>query len=158
MIRFVYTLLPVLLFSTLSCRNTENENQNDELQGHLPAHLVHNPHTLDSSDSKNVKKIGQLVFTDTLHDFGNVKEGETLVYEFEFQNKGNSDVLIDEAKASCGCTVPAFPKYPIQPGKRDKIYVSFNSQGKKGYNDKAVIVQTNAIPSVYTLHIQANVE
>jgi hypothetical protein len=112
---------------------------------------------MDSSTIQHLNDIGSMSFTDTLHDFGRMKEGEIVVYEFSFTNKGKRDLLINEAKGSCGCTVPDYPKEPIKPGEQNSIKVTFNSQGKKGYNEKTVMVITNGNPSILNLTILAEV-
>ena len=136
-----------------------HSNENDEhiaLEHHLSTSLVENPRSL-KDDSTALLQLGQLVFDDTIHDFGIIKEGELVSYEFEFVNKGKKDLLISDAKASCGCTVPSYPQQPIKAGERDKIKITFNSQGKKGYNEKLTIVNTNGNPTIYNLYIRAEV-
>lgn len=151
--RIVFPISLLILFS--ACASSEQNQEPAELQGKLSADLVHNPNSLESMDSVATPKI---TFTDTLHNFGRVKEGETLEYEFTFKNTGNKDLIISEAKGSCGCTVPTFPNTPIKAGQEGAITVTFNSSGRKGYNEKSVVVITNAIPSVSNLYIQAEVQ
>ena len=122
--------------------------------GTLSTELVHNPNSLQESSLTESPK---MVFDDTLHDFGRMKEGESVQYDFHFTNKGKRDLLITEAKGSCGCTVPSFPKEPVRSQQDGIIQVTFNSAGKKGYNEKSVMVITNATPSVYNLTIRAEV-
>jgi len=122
--------------------------------GTLSTELVHNPNSLEQNALNESPK---MVFDDTLHDFGRMKEGESVQYDFHFTNKGKRDLLITEAKGSCGCTVPSFPKEPVRSGQDGIIQVTFNSAGKKGYNEKSVMVITNATPSVYNLTIRAEV-
>ena len=149
-------ILPLLL----SCHSQDQQSSQEEenLQNHLPASLVDNPRTLQKDTVLLTHDLGILAFADTLHDFGRVKEGEVVSFDFEFTNTGKKEILIDEAKASCGCTVPQYPQYPVLPGKKDKIKVTFNSQGKTGYNEKGIIIRTNGNPSIYNLHIRAEVE
>ena len=148
----------ILIFLSLiilaSCGENAQTAEADELQGKLSADLVNNPNSLERANSSDVPVIS---FADTLHDFGRVKEGESVEYEFTFTNKGKKDLIITEAKGSCGCTVPTFPRQPIKQGEQASIKVTFNSQGKKGYNEKSIVVISNANPSVSNLYIMAEV-
>ena len=83
-------------------------------------------------------------FTEETHDFGNLKEGDAAVYEFKFKNTGKEPLIITNASASCGCTVPEWPKDPILPGKTSAVKVSFNTAGKNGPFNKTVYIQSNA--------------
>lgn len=77
-------------------------------------------------------------------DFGKVKEGEKVRHAFTFKNVGEHPLMISDAIASCGCTVPSFSKEPVLPGKDGEIMVEFNTQGRKGKNHKSVIIVSNA--------------
>lgn len=150
-----YTLLFLCIIFVYSCTDSTKTAEPDELQGKLSADLVNNPNTLEG---KNIIEGPIIRFTDTLHDFGRLKEGESVEYEFSFTNQGKMDLIITEAKGSCGCTVPTFSNKPIKRGEQGSIKVTFNSQGKKGYNEKSVVVISNANPSVSNLYIQAEVQ
>ena len=151
--RLRFTLLLSILF--LACGPSAQDPETNELSGKLSTDLVHNPSSLESQDSSQYARIS---FTDTLHNFGRVKEGETLEYDFTFTNKGTKDLIISEAKGSCGCTVPTFPDKPVKAGEQGIIKVTFNSSGRKGYNEKSVVVISNSNPSVSNLYIQAEVQ
>lgn len=155
-VRFL-PLCPALLALLLltACGSEQPGDASQDMNGKLSADLVHNPRSLDSSSGLSQAPI--MVFTDTLHDFGRIKEGETVAYEFNFSNRGQRDLIISEAKGSCGCTVPSFPRTPIRSGQSNVIQVTFNSAGKKGYNEKTVMVVTNANPSILNLTIRAEV-
>lgn len=77
------------------------------------------------------------------HDFGTINEGDVVDTEFIVKNIGESDLVIANAKGSCGCTVPVWPKEPIAPGDSAPIKVSFNSNGKPGQQSKTVTLTTN---------------
>jgi hypothetical protein len=82
-------------------------------------------------------------FDKTEFDFGKVTEGEIVKGNFIVSNDGESDLLILDAKASCGCTVPEWPKKPIKPGESADIKFEFNTRGKKGNQTKTITLQTN---------------
>lgn len=94
------------------------------------------------------------------HDFGTVKEGPAAEYAFEFKNVGKEPLIITNAQASCGCTTPEWPKEPILPGKKGKILVRYNTQGRPGPIDKTVWITSNAVTDKdrYELHIKGTVQ
>jgi uncharacterized protein YxeA len=141
-----------------SCNTSTNNNKNKEdelLKNHTSTSVIHNPRS--ATDTSAINELGKLTFTDTLHAFGNVTEGETVEYTFDFTNSGSKGILITEAKASCGCTVADYPKDVINPGDKNNMKVTFNSQGKSGFNEKNLTIRTNGNPANYTLTITATV-
>ena len=78
------------------------------------------------------------------HDFGNINEGDVVETSFAFTNTGTSDLIILDARGSCGCTVPEYPKNtPIAPGETKDIKVKFDSANKPGNQTKTVTLTTN---------------
>ncbi len=82
-------------------------------------------------------------FDKEVHNFGTVNEGDVVKTSFIVTNKGKSDLLILNAKATCGCTVPTWPKKPIKPGDTAEIKVKFNTSGKPNKQSKTVTLTTN---------------
>lgn len=97
-------------------------------------------------------------FAKTEHDFGSINQGDAVEYKFKFTNTGNEPLVIEDAKGSCGCTVPSYPKEPVAPGAEGEILVKFNSAGKEGQNSKTVTLTANTEPISTILTIKANVE
>ena len=83
-------------------------------------------------------------FEDTRHSFGTITEGEKVTHAYKFKNTGTNPLIISNAVASCGCTVPSYPKEPIPPGGSGEIVVEFNSKGRPGHQQKNVLVYSNA--------------
>ena len=97
-------------------------------------------------------------FDKTTHDFGTIKEGEKVTTKFSFTNTGKSDLIIVDARGSCGCTVPEYPKNtPIKPGDTQTITVSFDSSNKPGVQQKSVTLSANTASGREMLRIKANV-
>ena len=92
------------------------------------------------------------------HDFGNISDGDVVETEFIVKNVGETDLVIIDAKGSCGCTVPKPPKDPIKPGESAPIKVSFDSKGKVGLQEKTVTLTTNSVEGIETFKIKANVQ
>jgi hypothetical protein len=91
------------------------------------------------------------------HDFGIIKDDKKVYTTFAFTNTGKEPVLIFSAEASCGCTVPEWPKEPIAPGATGKIEVAFDPNGKSGEQSKTVVVKANTEPSTSVLIISATI-
>jgi hypothetical protein len=99
-----------------------------------------------------------ITFEKTEHDFGNLTEGEVLEYDFRFTNTGEQDLLIANAQASCGCTVPEYSKEPVAPGKTGRIRVQFNSDKRAGPFNKQITVTANTSPPETMLTIKGVVK
>lgn len=85
-----------------------------------------------------------MTFDKLSHDFGTIDEGEVVETVFTFTNTGSSDLIILNARGSCGCTVPDYPKdQPIAPGDSAKVTVKFDSNNKPNANNRSVTFTTN---------------
>lgn len=69
-------------------------------------------------------------FQSEVFNWGELDEGEIVQNVFTFTNTGTEPLIISNAKGSCGCTVPRWPKEPIMPGESAELLVQFNSKGK----------------------------
>lgn len=98
-----------------------------------------------------------LSFDKMEHDFGNVRIGQDYTYKFKVTNTGKKPLVIEDAKASCGCTVPDKPEGPVAPGKTEEIVVTFSPKPGQGVTSKTVTVTANTDPKITTLTIKANV-
>jgi len=94
-----------------------------------------------------------MVFEKESYDFGKIKQGESIQYAYKFKNTGKTPLIITNATATCGCTVPEPPKDPILPGAEGVINVVFNSTGKIGVQDKVITVTSNGNPAINEVHL-----
>jgi len=76
---------------------------------------------VDLSKVENTTGGPEIVFAEPVHNFGTKKVGDSLLYQFVFKNTGDQPLVIANANASCGCTVPNKPKDPIIPGENGSI-------------------------------------
>ncbi len=95
---------------------------------------------------------------DSFYNFGKVAEGGNVVHNFRFVNTGKKSLVIENAVASCGCTIAEKPAMPVLPGDTGFIKVIFNSTGKAGHNEKRITVTSNASPSFPRLILTGEVE
>lgn len=98
-----------------------------------------------------------IAFKKLSHDFGAVKQNTENVHWFEFTNSGREPLIISNAQASCGCTVPEYPKEPIPPGGKGKIKVVYSPGTQEGQQTKTVTVTANTQPPQTLLTITAKV-
>lgn len=98
----------------------------------------------------------EIKFNETSHDFGSFPENAPKVTcKFKFTNTGNGPLVIHQAIASCGCTVPQYPKEPIKPGESGEITVTYNGAGKfPGHFRKSITLRTNAKQEVVRLYVE----
>jgi hypothetical protein len=96
-----------------------------------------------------------ITFTNKEHDFGTIRELDGAVsYEFNFTNQGKTPLILNDVKASCGCTTPSWPHEPILPGKTGSIKVSFNPKNRPGPFSKSITITSNADTPSMTLLIK----
>lgn len=98
-----------------------------------------------------------LEFTETEFDFGTINAGEKVNHTYKFKNTGSEPLIISNAKGSCGCTVPSWPKEPIPVGGTGEIAVQFDSKGKKNKQSKRVTITANTDPAQSFLTIKGDV-
>ena len=103
------------------------------------------------------KKLPVMAFDKQEHDFGSIVQGTPQETTFTFTNTGDAPLIITDAKSSCGCTVPQYPKNtPIAPGETGELLVKFNGSGK-GQVTKTVTVTANTEKGSELLRIKAMV-
>jgi len=95
-------------------------------------------------------------FNTTKYDFGKVKQNVPAVYSFELTNTSDKPLVIENAHATCGCTVPEYQKDPILPGKTAKIKVQYNA-ANGGQFDKTVYVKFAGVDAEKSLGITGEV-
>ena len=100
----------------------------------------------------------EIKFEKTTHNFGAFSENNPKVTcKFKFTNTGNGPLVIHQAIASCGCTVPQYPKEPIKAGESGEITVTYNGAGKfPGHFRKSITLRTNAKQEVVRLYIEGD--
>lgn len=90
------------------------------------------------------------------YDFGKIKVGVPVTYEFKFTNKGDIPLVISTVQASCGCTVTSYTKDPIAPGAEGYVKATYNA-ASIGQFTKTVTVNANTEEGVAKLTIKGEV-
>ncbi len=101
--------------------------------------------------------VGEFEWTASTHDFGKIKQGVPVTFEFKFTNKGKSPLVIANAQPSCGCTTPSWTHEPVMPGSEGNVKATFNAMAV-GPFDKTITVTANVTGGVVMLHIKGEVE
>ncbi|MDC6367410.1 MULTISPECIES: DUF1573 domain-containing protein [Flavobacteriaceae] len=101
------------------------------------------------------KSLPVMSFEKSEHDFGAIEKGTPQQTIFKFTNTGNAPLIITDAKSSCGCTVPEYPKNtPIAPGESGELLVKFNGSGQNQVT-KTITVTANTEKGSELLRIKA---
>lgn len=151
-------ILSTLLFT--QCR-TKSSSPTLTVEKFNHDSILANDKTLKKADSvrniteqfeeERLKTVTSIKFDKEVYDFGTCTEGDKVKKTIEFTNTGKLPLIIDQAYGSCGCTVPTYDKEPVQPGKKGKIEVEFNSENRAGANTKSVMIQANTNPPITTI-------
>jgi hypothetical protein len=147
---FLFLALPII-FSSCDVKRKDkisDDSKTDSLKGVQKKQL--------ETDAMNNTTSVQII--DSSYNFGTITEGEKVEFNYRFKNTGANPLVIFEAHASCGCTVPEKPEKPVLPGETGFIKVVFNSSGKKGHNEKDVNVSSNANPAFPALKLTGEVK
>ena len=147
MIKKTFGLLAIAsLVMTISCKDNASSKVND-------ANVE-----LAASRDENSGKVPVMTFEESEFDFGDIAQGEKVEHVFTFTNTGKSDLLITDAKGSCGCTVPDYKKEPIKPGEKGMVAATFNA-ASGGMFQKSVTITTteNGAEAVKTLSFKGKV-
>lgn len=99
-------------------------------------------------------------FDKTVHDFGKFSENDPIVKcTFTFTNTGDKPLVVNQAVASCGCTVPTYTKKPVLPGETGTVNVTYNGKGKfPGHFKKTITIRTNGKTEMVRLYIEGDME
>lgn len=105
-------------------------------------------------------KGAEIKFDKVTHDFGKFSESSPKVScVFTYTNIGDSPLIINQAMASCGCTVPEYTKQPVMPGQKGEIKVTYNGTGRfPGHFKKSITVRTNGVVEMTRLYIEGDMQ
>lgn len=164
-------ILSLAIFGVLaSCESTESITEKEgEVKSSLAA-ADQSPEELER-ELKQMKKDEEnrvlaekanrttATFDKLKHDFGDVLPDSDNTTLFTITNTGDKPLIVEDVKASCGCTTPVKPTAPIAPGESDVIEVTFHPKpNQKNEITKTVTVTANTAEKVQILEIRAFVK
>ncbi|WP_121665632.1 DUF1573 domain-containing protein [Mesonia aquimarina] len=130
-----------------SCKENASEKVKEE-----------NAKEVAERDAKS-EEFAAMTFNEEMHDFGTIQEGDVVEHVFSFTNTGDAPLVITNAKGSCGCTVPSWPRgEEIAPGEKGEMTVKFNSKGKPNNQMKTVRITANTESGQEMIKIKAFVQ
>ena len=97
-----------------------------------------------------------MTFESDVVDYGTIDQGADGVREFKFTNNGKEPLIISNARGSCGCTVPTWPKEPIKPGESSVIKVKYDTK-RLGAINKSVTITSNASTPTKVVRIKGKI-
>lgn len=107
-------------------------------------------------EEKAIDKGQEIWFEEYLHDYGVIEKDGDGSWSFVFKNLGEKPFVINRVRSTCGCTVPEWPKEPVEPGASGEITVIYNTR-TTGTFLKSVIVYSTAANSPVKLQIKGKV-
>ena len=115
--------------------------------------------TLSLAFAQSAQKQAEIKFDKLTHNFGTITDKDPAQKcTFTFTNVGNAPLVINQAVASCGCTVPQYSKKPIMPGEKGSITVTFNSRGQfPSHFKKTVTVRSNGKIEMTRLYVEGTI-
>ena len=135
-------LITLAVFSllTISMYGQANEKATDETEKPTPTSVQGPIMTLESLTV----------------NYGDIKQGSDPLRTVSFTNTGTEPLVISNAKGSCGCTVPTWPREPIAPGESAVIEIRYDTKRLGGIN-KTVKLTTNDETGTYVLRVKGNI-
>jgi len=111
---------------------------------------------ISSSEDQAKKKGQELWFEEYLHDYGEIVQDSEGTWSFVFKNLGEEAIVINRVRSTCGCTIPDWPREPIEPGNSGEILVKYNT-ALTGTFLKSIYVYSTAANSPVKLQIKGKV-
>ena len=153
---FVLFALSMVAFGCKS-DSSDVKDQARESLAQTPTPQASTPATNPSTPAIPSGPTTSIEFEEMEFDFGTVEQGEKVSHIYRFRNTGSEPLIITDAKASCGCTVPKKPTEPIPPGEVGELTVEFDSRGKSGPQNRTVTVTANTNPPQTLVKIKGEV-
>lgn len=155
-------LIAFSLVFLLGCNNTDLESRINGLEKRIAELESSKPKQPELALAQNVQSVEEVPagpapkfkFEKEEHNFGTIKEGEVVTHTFKFTNVGEAPLVIQNAQASCGCTVPDWTKEPVPVGGTGEVQVKYDSKNKSGVENKTVNITANTIPEVTKVTIK----
>lgn len=153
--KFIVAYLMLSLLTSCNNEQASSRMVESDPDPMSPSAMVRIP--VDKYGVPDTNKIAKIIFDEPTFNFGTVVEGDIVEHEFHFTNTGKVALLISDAKATCGCTVPEIPNAPIPPGEKGSMMARFNTKSKEGQQTKTISVMANTLPSETKIHFTGEV-
>lgn len=155
MYRFKLSILAFAMVSFLACQNKQKADYKEVSEAAVAEMAADSAKAKPSKDDPTFDFGGK---DKQIVELGSIMQGDSIEHTYEFTNIGKKPLKIDYCNASCGCTVPTWPKEPIAPGAKGKIRVVFDSKNKEGQLFKNVSIYANTNPNLTTIGFNIEVK
>jgi hypothetical protein len=152
----IFFAFSFLAMSLVACEKNANESKS-EANNTNNVNGVGTSEKSETTNQTNDAPKAAIKFDSETYNFGSINEGEKVRYAYKFKNEGKNPLIIQSANASCGCTVPTYPKDPIPPGGTGEIIAEYNGSGS-GDITKTITITANTEPTTTTLYIKGFVK
>ncbi len=98
----------------------------------------------------------KMTFESLTVDYGTIENGAEPLRLIKFTNTGTEPLVIKNARGSCGCTVPTWPKDPIAPGQSSSMEVRYDTK-RTGAINKSITITTNEGPDNHVVQVVGTV-
>jgi len=146
----------ILLTAVISFAGKAQDAKPAVTTGH-EGHSHDAPAAAPTADQKDSPNAAEISFETELIDYGTIKQGEEGTRIFKFKNTGKDPLVISNARGSCGCTVPTWPKEPIMKGQTAELKVHYDTK-RVGAFTKTVTIESNAKTASKVVTIKGTVE
>lgn len=152
----IYIILSLYSIFILALSNCKNSDADEVVEVKKPksgsvAEIIKNP--VSATVPMDTSKMAKIKFDNMSFDFGTTIEGSKVRHSYHFTNTGNVALVINDARSTCGCTIPTYPKNPIAPGLSDSIVVVFNTEDKMNGQRKPVTITANTFPAETKIYL-----
>ena len=110
----------------------------------------------ESSEEMQIVDGPKMNFESLVVDYGTIKQNSEPLRIIKFTNTGTEPLVIKNARGSCGCTVPTWPKEPVMPGEESQLEIRY-ATNRLGKFSKKVTLTTNAPGAPIVLTVKGNV-
>lgn len=110
----------------------------------------------DNPEQRSKERGRDIFFEETIHDYGEIPKDSDGTWSFAFKNLKEEAIVINRVRTTCGCTVPDWPREPVEPGGLGEITVKYNT-AHSGTFSKSVYVYATASNSPVKLQIKGKV-
>ncbi|WP_236976571.1 DUF1573 domain-containing protein [Membranihabitans maritimus] len=150
-------ILLILLITTVftSCKNSSNQSETNKAANDISSSISI---PMDENKAIDTTDVAKVQFQATEVSFDTISHGDRITKIFNFTNIGKRPLLIYDVRTSCGCTAVDYPKDFIRPGESGKLEVTFDSTGRKGYQNKSINVIGNTFPTRTLLYLHGFVK
>ncbi|MGE5355658.1 MAG: DUF1573 domain-containing protein [Deltaproteobacteria bacterium] len=123
--------LSLILFGFSGCKGDKGNSADAAMnESETKKGEDNNQSELKAEDIQQSGPVTKIKFKEEVYDFGKVMEGKIVEHDYIFTNDGDEPLVLKNVSASCGCTIPLWPRGVIAPGATEKIHASFDTSSR----------------------------